>query len=118
MWVFSGGLVGSTVRSAVEVAVPTAEGAFPLATLGVNLVGSLLLGWFMTRRRASKGSDEEFLFVAVGLLGSLTTFSLFSVQAVILIGGGHGQMAFAYIAISLVGGLSAAGVGARLGRSR
>jgi len=52
----------------------------------------------------------------VGLLGGFTTFSTFSVQAVLEVDAGEPRRAAAYVAISVVGGLAAATLGYLLGR--
>jgi CrcB protein len=71
-----GGFAGATLRHAVELLAPSL-----LATLAVNVVGSLLLGVVVYERRFL-GSLSEPLRVAVvtGFLASLTTYSTFAVD--------------------------------------
>ncbi len=85
---------------------------FPVATLAINLLGCLLIGvvqsllldLFAIRR-------EVQLFLAVGLLGGFTTFSTFGLEVILLLDGDHLVSAALYMALSLVGGLGAAGLG-------
>ena len=62
----------------------------PLGTLGVNVLGGLLIGlalvWF--QRMGSEVSDTVRLFVITGFLGGLTTFSTFSAEVFTFISAG------------------------------
>jgi CrcB protein len=77
---------------------------FPLSTMLVNIVGSVLMGLFMgaLSRHSGPGAEAMRLFVAVGLLGGFTTFSAFSLDAVQLIGRGELLQAGAYVLLSVV----------------
>jgi fluoride exporter len=114
-WVLAGGCAGAAVRSVVASVVGFAPGGFPVATITVNLVGAFLLGWFLARHRSIDGASWMLSFVAVGVLGSLTTFSAFSVEVVHLIDDHALAVAFAYVGVSIVGGLAAAWTGERIG---
>ena len=48
-----------------------------VGTLGVNVVGSFLLGWLV----AAEPADGLRTVVGVGFLGTLTTFSMFALEA-------------------------------------
>ena len=80
----AGGAIGAGLRYLVNVGFASRGlGAFPWATLTVNVVGSFLMGIFIAlllNRMA--GSPELRTFLATGLLGGLTTFSAFSLDAV------------------------------------
>lgn len=62
-------------------------GTFPYDTLLVNLTGCLAMGFFFTlaTERLPAISSELRLFVAVGFLGSYTTFSTFSLDTLRLL---------------------------------
>lgn len=89
--------------------------AFPWSTLFVNVAGSfamgLLAGWFAYRGEQSTQSLR--LFLTTGVLGGFTTFSTFSLDAVLLWERGQVWASFGYMLASvlvalvgLVGGLS------------
>ncbi len=81
-------------------------GAFPFATLAVNIVGSfamgLLAGWLA--RQGSAGENWRLL-LGVGVLGGFTTFSAFSLELVTLVQRGEMGGAALYAALSLAGGV-------------
>ena len=77
---------------------------FPLATLLINIIGSAAMGIFiglMARWLPAWQSDAR-LFFAVGILGGFTTFSTFSLDAIVLIERGDWLMAGAYVLLSVV----------------
>ena len=81
--VADGGALGAMTRYAVSLAV--GGGIFgiagPLATLGVNVVGSAIVGGFAGLVVAGFIVPEMWRgFVAVGFLGALTTFSSFALD--------------------------------------
>lgn len=81
----SGGFVGSAVRGLVGIFVG-AQG-FPAATLAVNGIGGLGIGvvaYLATAEGPARLGEPARLFLAVGLLGGLTTFSAFTAETVSL----------------------------------
>ena len=84
LWIAFGGALGSVARYACSgLAVRWFGEAFPWGTLIINVVGSLVIGFFATLT----GPDGRVLaapdarqFVMVGLCGGYTTFSSFSLQ--------------------------------------
>jgi CrcB protein len=107
--VFIGAGLGGVVRHALNNAVPRVFGAdYPWATPIINITGSvlmgLLVGWLAFR--ASGGwSQHVRLFAATGVLGGYTTFSTFSLEAVLLIERHAYVAAFAYIFGSVLFGV-------------
>jgi CrcB protein len=78
--------------------------SFPLATLLINIGGSLAMGLFvglMARWLPAWQSDAR-LFIAVGILGGFTTFSSFSLDTIVLIERGEVVAAGAYVLLSVV----------------
>ena len=107
-----GGAVGALSRHYMAAAVSRAFGlGFPYGTLTVNVVGCFLMG-LLVEALALRFSitPEARGFLAVGLLGGFTTFSAFSLDAVLLYERGAFAAAAAYVAVSVVcsiGGLVA-----------
>jgi CrcB protein len=83
------------------------------STVAINVVGSFLLGLLVAEHWFDRDVREG---LGVGFLGGFTTFSTFSVQAVLEVHAGEPGRAFAYVAASVVGGLAAATAGYALGR--
>ena len=114
LYVAVGGAAGSwlrylTGRLWTPAIGPVAAGAFPWATLTVNLVGSLamglLAGWLA--RHGSAQGESWRLLVGVGLLGGFPTFSAFSLEVALLIERGTIGLAALYVALSLAAGVAA-----------
>lgn len=99
----AGGAVGALARYGMEVALPASTGAFPVATLVVNVVGAVVLGVLsaIPVRRLSPLSQVRAL-VGVGFCGGLTTFSTMSLETAKL-WGVAAPTAVGYIAVSVVG---------------
>lgn len=72
----TGGAIGAILRYLVGIYVPSER--FPFATLAVNVTGSFALG-LLTFAAPSSGL---FLLLGVGVCGSFTTYSSFSVETV------------------------------------
>ena len=99
-----GGAVGSSLRYGASVVIGRFwAGSFPLSTLFVNIVGSLIMGLFIGAlvRTTPVWQQEARLFVAVGLLGGFTTFSSFSLDTVTLVERGNIGEAMLYVALSV-----------------
>ncbi|WP_193338151.1 fluoride efflux transporter CrcB [Devosia beringensis] len=78
--------------------------SFPLATLLVNIIGSMLMGVLigLLARFMPPQQAELRLFVAVGVLGGFTTFSSFSLDTIVLIERGALLQAGLYVLMSVV----------------
>jgi fluoride exporter len=83
------------------------------STVGINIIGSFLLGLLAAEHWFSRDVREA---LGVGFLGGFTTFSTFSVQIVLDVDGGEPWRAFGYLVASVVGGIAAATCGYVLGR--
>jgi len=105
-----GGAIGSVLRYGTGVAVGSLwRNPFPLGTLLINIVGSLVMGLFVgTMVRTLPGwQNEARLFFAVGVLGGFTTFSSFSLDAISMLERGELLPAAVYVLVSVIGGLFA-----------
>jgi len=104
--VFVGGGLGAVLRHLVNLGCARACGtAFPWGTLVVNAVGGFVMGllaaWFALR--AGEGwSQSSRLFLMTGVLGGFTTFSAFSLDAVLLWERGLIALTAAYVVGSVV----------------
>ena len=99
-----GGAIGSVLRYGTGVFVGSLwRNSFPLGTLLINIVGSLVMGLFiglMARLLPTWQSDAR-LFFAVGVLGGFTTFSSFSLDAISMIERGDVLLATLYVVLSV-----------------
>ena len=101
----AGGALGAMSRYGVGMLVGRLwPMSFPLATLLINVVGSLAMGLFvgLMARFLPPWQNEARLFVAVGILGGFTTFSSFSLDTIVLIEHGQLLQAGAYVLLSVV----------------
>ncbi len=118
--VFLGAGLGGILRHGVNAAALRAFGpAFPWSTLAVNVGGSLLMGilagWFALKAGATWTASAR-LFLATGVLGGFTTFSAFSLDAVMLWERGQGGLAALYVLASVTLSVGALLVGLALVR--
>jgi CrcB protein len=81
----------------------------------VNVAGSLLLGLLLAQGRGLAPEVRDAL--GVGFLGGFTTFSTFSLQAVLEADAGRPGTAAAYVGASVVLGVGAACAGFYGGRA-
>ncbi|MFT5797727.1 MAG: CrcB protein [Candidatus Azotimanducaceae bacterium] len=105
IFVALGGAVGASLRYLVGLAV-----AFPLGTLGVNVIGSFAIGLLWA---GFEGRDIPYLMplLMTGVLGGFTTFSAFSLDTLRLMQDGRIGMAGSYVLASVVLSLIACFVG-------
>ena len=100
--VFLGGGIGSMLRHGVNLLCARLFGtAFPFGTLTVNITGSIVMG-LLAGYFAFKGEASQSwrLFLMTGILGGYTTFSAFSLDAILLYERGQIATALGYIAAS------------------
>jgi len=104
-----GGALGAMARFGFGGVVGSPPNGFPLATLLINVIGSLAMGVLVgvLARTTPAYQNEIRLFVAVGLFGGFTTFSSFSLDAMTLMERGDVLLAGTYIVGSVVLGLVA-----------
>ena len=103
------GAAGVLGRYGIGVAVGTRS--FPWSTLGINLLGSFLLGLLLTAGIERDWSDSTTAPLGIGLLGGFTTFSTFSYEAQTMLRDDRPGAAAAYVAASMIGGVLAAAGG-------
>jgi len=116
--VFAGGGLGACLRALLLDWLRPWAATLPLPVLLANGLGAFALGVvFILADEAGLLRAEARLFLAVGVLGGFTTFSTFGWGVDLLLAGGHGRAALAYLAASLVGGVAAAWAGLGVGRT-
>ncbi|MEU2782491.1 fluoride efflux transporter CrcB [Streptomyces sp. NPDC007110] len=103
-----GGALGATARYAASLAWPAGPGAFPWATLWVNVTGCAVIGVFMVLI-TERWPGHRLLrpFFGTGVLGGFTTFSTYAVDIRTLVDAGHPRTALAYLAATLAAALTA-----------
>ena len=112
LFVAVGGMVGVLARFGIGRLTLHHE-ALLWSTVAINIVGSFLLGLLVAEQWFGRDVREG---IGVGFLGGFTTFSTFSVQAVLEVDAGEPVRALVYVLASVVGGLLAATAGFALGR--
>lgn len=106
-----GGAAGTLARWALfEATEPLGWPVAPVLVV-VNVSGAFLLGWFAAHARARRAHPQMIAFVTVGALGSFTTFSGFTVEAIEGARAGDAAQAAVFVVVSLGAGLVAAVVG-------
>ena len=116
--VAAGGALGAVARYLTVLASVRLWGAeFPWGTVLVNIVGSLIMGLLVGALAHFSGVSQTVrAFAAVGFLGSFTTFSTFSLDAVTLAERGQWWPAAGYLFGSVGVGVLAFLLGLRLWR--
>jgi len=105
----AGGFVGAILRYVLSGVVQNLSGSalFPFGTLAVNMVGCFAIGLlsYMAEYRGLFGPETR-LFVFIGLLGALTTFSTFGHETYGLIKDARVSIALLNVGIHVVAGLT------------
>lgn len=113
--VFLGAGIGGALRHGVNLGCARLCGiSFPWGTLTVNVVGSfvmgLLAGW-LAFKSGESWSQHLRLFLTTGILGGFTTFSSFSLDAILIWERGEAGLALVYILASFVLALTGLALG-------
>src|SRR5512139_1175489 len=111
--VFVGAGIGGSIRHGMNIWVARLLGThFPSHTFIINIVGSLVMGlvagWFAERGGAT---SHMRLFLTTGILGGFTTFSAFSLDAVLLWERHEHLLAGLYVGGSVVGAIAGLALG-------
>jgi CrcB protein len=106
--VFVGAGVGGAIRHGMNIWVARLMGThFPWHTFVINILGSLVMGlvagWFIERQDFT---GHLRLFLTTGILGGFTTFSAFSLDAVLLWERHEHFLAAVYVGGSVAGAVA------------
>lgn len=113
--IFIGGGLGSISRYYLSLLMKAYSLNFPVATLSVNIMGSLILGFAAALFwRETHLHTTLKLAITVGFCGGLTTFSTFSWETFDLIKNGEYLLAVIYAVISVLVCVLAISLGAFL----
>jgi len=108
IWIALGGALGALARFGLSGWVQGGTaGTFPWGTLVVNVLGCFLLGFAFRVLQLSALSPALRGAVTVGFLGAFTTFSTFSLEALVLIQEERWGRAAGYVGGSVALGLAA-----------
>lgn len=114
-----GGAIGSVGRYLVGLwGVRLAGANFPWGTLTVNVAGAFLIGLMAeVIARRFNASPEMRVFIVTGIIGGFTTWSSFTLDAVVLFERGAVGLAAVYLMASLMVSFLAIFAGLALGRA-
>ena len=109
----SGGFIGAVLRAYLNGVIShKLPHDLPFGTLGVNLIGSFIMGclvaYFMYSTMFSVHAKS---FLTTGILGALTTYSTFAIESFLLLEGGSIFLAFMNISLNVFGTILMAGSG-------
>lgn len=113
MWltVALGGALGATARYGLFLWLNPHPAQFPWATFAANVSGCFLAGCLFVLLNQTLISPAWRPLLAVGFLGAFTTFSTFSLEALLLWQNQQATIALLYVAATFVSCLLAVWLG-------
>ena len=115
-----GGALGACLRYGLYLSIGSVGGV-PLGTFAANALGAIAMGFLAALFRTAEAWDSPVrLFLLVGVLGALTTFSTFAMETVDALRAGRMAVALVYVVgtviVTVVGCWIGYAVGQSLGR--
>jgi len=115
IYIATGGALGSIMRYFVSNFSKIYFPYFPIGTLLVNIIGSFFIGLFVSYLNNKEISEIIIkYFLIIGLLGSFTTFSAFSIETLELFKQDKISLSLLYILFSILLSILAAYIGLTL----
>lgn len=118
LWVALGGSLGAVARygfgQLIRNTLPYIS--WPIATLTVNILGSLGIGMIYILLERHHVHDAARLVLLVGFLGGFTTFSTFSLELLLMMERGDWTLAIGYAFASLCSCFAGVYLGAQFAR--
>ena len=112
-----GGAAGVLSRYGLDALIEQhTESTFPWATFAINVTGCLVVGFVIAAVDRHHAPDWLRAELVVGFCGGYTTFSTFAQESLELVEGDRAGLALASVTASVVAGVAAVWLGARLGR--
>ena len=105
--------IGAWLRWAIGYFLYVLYPGLPFGTLAVNLLGGFLMGMSIAYFQAvtTTLSEELKLFINIGFLGGLTTFSAYTSDIISLLQKGEVQTSFLFLVSNVFGALIMAYIG-------
>jgi fluoride exporter len=106
LFIALGGSIGALARYGIAKFVnQMSGGVFPWGTLTVNFIGLFVIGFLYELFEKTLVPSEIRLFLTVGFLGALTTFSTYGMETITLFRNGQYGAAILNIVLSNVVGI-------------
>lgn len=106
------GMLGAVARFYADFILNQLTGSrFPWSTLLINWVGSIAIGVLYGISQIHAEWAQLMHILMMGFLGAFTTFSTFSLQWILRTIEQSAGIAIVYIALSVFGGVTLAGIG-------
>lgn len=102
----AGGAVGAALRYLIGLLPMNPENGFPIKTLLINLAGSFTIGMIAALAAKNAMNPKLVVFLKAGVCGGFTTFSSFALETQQLTQKGESGMAFLYVLLSVLLGVS------------
>lgn len=102
----AGGAAGAVLRYLIGLLPMNPENGFPIKTLLINLAGSFTIGMIAALAAKNAMNPKLVVFLKAGVCGGFTTFSSFALETQQLTQKGEGGMAFLYVLLSVLLGVS------------
>ena len=107
LYIALGGSVGAVSRFLMSQLINrTSNDIFPWGTIAVNLLGSLLIGFFVELFSRTVVPDNLRSILIIGFLGAFTTFSTYALESISLLRGNEIKLFIQNILIHNVLGLA------------